>query len=138
MAAVRKTSRLVLLAALLCVCGVRASSAQGPFGDLRTLEGSWEGAWSGVPIKLVITTQQGAYVAGIVTLGLPEGWVSTAVTGRLSTNGGRLTLSLLSESPVGRDYYEFANVRADQLDGHAQSFRPGFHQGVVSLRRRSA
>jgi len=138
MAVMRKTIRLVILAALLGVCQVPASVAQLPFGDLRTLEGSWEGAWSGVPIKLVITAQQGAYVAGIVTLGLPEGWVSTAVTGRLSTSAGRLTLSLLSESPVGRDYYEFASVQADQLSGHAQSFRPGFHQGVVTLRRRSA
>jgi hypothetical protein len=138
MTVMMRTASLAALAVFLIGCQVPPSVGPLPLGDLPNLVGSWEGAWSGVPVTLVITEQRDQEVAGIITLGLERGPVSTAVNGRLGTRGGRLALVLTSSSTVSHDQFDFANVQADRLEGHARSFGPGGRQGVVALRRRPA
>ncbi|MGH7391653.1 MAG: hypothetical protein ACREM3_19665 [Candidatus Rokuibacteriota bacterium] len=131
-------ARFVAVLALLGACLVAPRVVAFPLGGLPNLIGSWEGVWSGVPMTLVITEQRDQHVAGIVTLGLARGAVSTAVQGRLGTRGGGLVLVLSADSTVSHDRYDFVTVQADRLEGHARSFGPGGHQGVVTLRRRPA
>jgi len=131
-----RTASLLLVAALSTACQVAPSVGPLPLGDLPNLVGSWEGAWSGMPVTLVITEQRDQEVAGVITVGLPRGPVSTAVNGRLGPRAGGLALVLTADSTVSHDQFDFVTVRADRLEGHARSFGPGGLQGAVTLRRR--
>jgi hypothetical protein len=148
-----RASALALALALLlagCATGPPLSAPRGPVPDLR---GAWRGTWGGALLLLRVLEQDGAYVAGGVTVGpwpltgdrLPglTGVITYSVDGRpISANvqgrfgdwEGHLTLVLdLLNQHV--DQIVLTRVAADRLAGNGASVVAWGPQGPVELLR---
>ncbi len=148
-----RASALALALALLaggCATGPPLSAPLGPVPDLR---GAWRGTWGGAPLLLRVLEQDGAYVAGGVTVGpwpltgdrLPglTGVITYTVSGRpVSANVqgrfgdwyGRLTLVLdLLTQHV--EQIVLTRVAQDRLAGSGTSIVTWGPQGPVELLR---
>lgn len=102
--------------------------------------GTWEGTWMitpPLPMRVIITEQNGTRVSGIVSYEPPSRpATSTGVTGQFGVRNGRRVLLLEAAGLDRIDDFELTTLEADRLAGAGTGRGLGGQPGPVALRRR--
>ena len=129
---------LVLLLALI-VAGCRSMLWPWPAGArVPNVVGTWQGTWMvspPLPMRVVLTEQDGTRVAGIVTYQPASGAVSTGIRGEFGVRNDRRVLLLTAATLDRTDDFEFTTMAADWLQGAGAGTGFGGQRGALTLRR---
>jgi hypothetical protein len=134
--------RLLSLVALVsAVAGCQIILWSWPAGEpVPNIVGVWEGTWMiapPLPIRVIITDQNGTRVSGLVTYGQPSGpAMSTGITGQFGVRNACRVLLLEAAGLDRTDELELTTLEADHLEGAGTGRGLGGQQGPVVLRRR--
>ena len=132
--------RLLPLVALACaVAGCQTLLWSWPPGEpVPNVGGVWEGTWDIIPplpIRIIITDQNGPRVSGMVTYEPPSAPpTSTNVTGQFGVRAGARVLLLEARGLDRTNLFEFSTLEPDRLEGAGQGL--GGQRGAVTLHRR--
>jgi hypothetical protein len=137
---VRGFARLIpCVVALALTTGCQIILFSWPAGEpVPNVAGAWQGAWLVSPplqIKMVITTQDGTKVSGVVTYEEPRGPVSTGIKGELGIRNGRRVLLMTATRLDRTDDFEFTTLEPDRLEGSGAGSGFGGQRGPITLRR---
>jgi hypothetical protein len=129
---------LVLILALV-VTGCRIILWSWPAGaPVPNVVGAWQGTWMvspPLPVRVVITEQDGTRVAGLVTYEPASGAVSTGIRGEFGVRNDRRVLLLTAATLDRTDNFEFTTMDADRLQGAGAGSGFGGQRGALTLRR---
>jgi hypothetical protein len=136
----RLAARVALVLTLALVVGGCASILWSwPAGaPMPNVVGTWQGTWMVVPplpMRVVITEQDGTRVAGIVTYQLASGAVSTGIRGEFGIRNDRRVLLLTAATLDRTDDFEFTTMDPDRLQGAGAGTGFGGQRGALTLRR---
>ena len=136
----RLTARLALVLMLAVVvggCG-RVLWSWPPGAPVPEIVGTWQGTWMvspPLPMRVVITEQEGTRVSGVVTYQLASGAVSTGIRGEFGVQNDRRVLLLTAATLDRTDAFEFTTMDADRLQGAGTGTGLGGQRGALMLRR---
>jgi len=88
-----------------------------------------------LPVRVVITAQDGTQVSGVVTYGPASGAISTGIRGQFGVRNDRRVLILTATTLDRTDAFEFTTMDADRLQGAGAGSGFGGQQGALTLRR---
>ena len=129
---------LVLLLALI-VAGCRSMLWPWPAGArVPNVVGTWQGTWMvspPLPMRVVITAQDGTRVAGVVTYGRVSGTISSGISGQFGVRDDRRVLLLTAATMDRTDVFEFTTMDTDWLQGAGAGTGFGGQRGALTLRR---
>ena len=128
----------VLMLALV-VAGCQIILWSWPAGEpVPNVVGAWRGTWMvapPLPVRVVITAQDGTRVTGIVTYQLASGAVSTGIRGEFGVRNDRRVFLLTAATLNRTDDFEFTTIEADRLRGAGAGVGLGGQRGALTLRR---
>jgi hypothetical protein len=131
------TLRAVVVA--LLVGGCQIILWPWPPGEpVPNVVGRWQGVWLVSPptrTQVVITTQEGTRVSGVVTYEQPAGAVSTGIKGEFGIRNGRLVLLMTVTALDRTDDFEFTTLGPERLEGMGAGSGLGGQRGPVTLDR---
>jgi hypothetical protein len=111
-----------------------------PAGEpVPNVVGAWQGTWlvtPPLPMHVVITTQDGTTVSGVVTYLSPSGAISTGIRGQFGIRNDRRVLLMTVAGLDRTDDFELTTLEADRLAGAGRGSGLGGQGGPVTLWRR--
>jgi len=124
----------------LLVAGCQIILWPWPAGEpVPNVVGTWQGIWlvsPPLPMHVVLTTQDGTNVSGVVTYQRPSGRISTGIRGEFGIRNGRRVLLLTVTGLDRTDDFELTALDADRLEGMGAGSGLGGQRGPVTLDRR--
>jgi hypothetical protein len=139
----RLAGRVALVLMLVLVAGgCRIVLWSWPSGEpVPNVGGAWQGTWMvspPLPMRVVITAQDGTRVSGVVTYGAASGAISTGISGQFGVRNDLRVLLLTAATLDRTDAFEFTTIEADRLQGAGAGSGFGGQQGALTLRRQSS
>ena len=105
---------------------------------IPNVAGTWQGTWMvspPLPMRVMITEQDGTRVSGVVTYQSAPGAVSTGIRGEFAVRNDRRVLLLTAATLDRTDTFEFTTMDADRLQGAGTGTGLGGQRGALTLRR---
>lgn len=133
--------------AIACLAVVLALASGGcqivlwswPAGEpVPNVLGVWQGTWMvtpPLPMRVVITDQDGTTVSGVVTYEQPSGAISTGIKGQFGIRNGERVLLMTVARLDRTDDLEFRTLEPHRLEGAARGSGLGGQQGPLTLLR---